>query len=244
MKEKERAEALTQAMMAESSLSHWITLYGRYLLWILLAALFLLFIFMRLKSTNSRDAEADFLKANKEFVALENSLDKPKESQFSASLDKLQQIMARHPELHAKYDGSLAQALLGAGQADKAVPIAESAIKRTAELNDQAFLDYSRTTLLIANNQWDEALKNSAALQATLKQDQQADAVLIALNYLRMAALQRQLGLKNEEMNTWKQWKEWVAVQGPNSAIQPLLESLTEKEIQLSTYAAAREAAV
>ena len=246
MKEKERIDVLTQAMLIEeSSLVQWISHYWRYLLWLLLATAILFLIFLRMNSSNAHDAEMDYLKADKEFKLFETGIETGNDSAFSVSLEKMQQVMKRHPELHAKYDGLIAQNLINAGQVERALPYAEKAIKRTETENNVHYSTYSAVTLLIAQNQIESALAKSLALQDALKQDaQQVDPLLHAFNLLRVAGLQKQLGMKQEEAQTWQAWKTLVNKGAKGMALQQLLDSLTENEIKFSDYVAAREKAL
>jgi hypothetical protein len=119
------------------------------------------------------------------------------------SLQKLQTILKKHPELHAKYDGAIAQALLSAQNPTEAAPYAERTLQRTQGETPAPYLDYASTTLLIANGKYDEALKAAQSLKSNTEYP-----TLYAFNLLRIAFLNRELKNTQAEKAAWAEVKQ------------------------------------
>lgn len=201
----------------------------------LVTALLILGIF---KYTSSRNQEAaiDYLNAEKFFT---NFAAKGADAEASQSdLNQLQQILSRYPNLHAKYDGQLAQILIDRSQITEALPFAKLALERTHAENAPYYSKYSQTTLVIGEKKYEQALEQARMLQNELTAEKVADdEVLLAFNLLRIAMLQQQLGLKAEERATWLDLQQRSS---KSKAFASQLEHLHEGKMTLSEYIAAR----
>jgi hypothetical protein len=201
---------LSETSWEDNPTIQWLMQHGRNLIIGILgicAAIFLIYLFT---SRNTQKAENDYLTAENTFVKFMGA--KPEEKEY---LQQLEAIMQRRPELHAKYDGLIAQILIDKGQTNEALPFANSAIARTAEENRPFYTDYAQTTLLISANQYEEALKHATNLQKNLmgqltSQTRDFGDTLLAFNLLRIAMLQQQLGLNQDELKTWQEWQKQI----------------------------------
>lgn len=159
-------------------------------------ALILLLVFIlgyRFLAYRSSLAEKDFI------AAKEAAQDLKKES----SLATLQSILSTHPSLQAKYDGLVGQTLLTQGKLEEAKPYIERTLARTQAEASPSDLEYAKTSLLIAEGHYDEALKN-----AYLLKERDISPTLYAFNLIRIAFLERTLQNPAAEQKAWSELKE------------------------------------
>lgn len=174
---------------------------------IVVLALILLY---RLFAYRTEQTELEFTQAAKAF----NQLNDPQK--LESSLYDLELILARYPELQAKYDGAIAQRLLNADEVPLAIPYAERALNRVSGETTPPYLDYSKTTLLIAQGKLEEALKQAYALKNSMLQTINAHTApdfggtLYAFNLIRTALLEREFGHKAEERKGWDELNDMM----------------------------------
>lgn len=172
------------------------------------AALFaLILLAYRLLSNQAVKAENDFFSAQSEFNAFQRIVSQP---YFTAeavdqALSKLQGPLERHPELHAKYDGSIAQTLLIANQPAQAAPYAEGVFKRTSQDPVSFYRSYGETSLAIEEGRYGDAYQQALSLKDLLSQTPTGHETLYLFNLVRLAFLQQQLHLQQEELQTWNE---------------------------------------
>jgi hypothetical protein len=112
--------------------------------------------------------------------------------------------MSRHPELHAKYDGALAQYFIIHNQIAEAKPLAEATFKRVKPDQLNLYESYAKATLLISEGSYQQALLATNELQKQLaSQPQQTDMILSVYNLIRSALLHEQLNQTNEAATRW-----------------------------------------
>jgi hypothetical protein len=243
----------------ENTLIHWLSRYGSYALLIAIGTLLVLTLAYRLTSGGSEKAEKDYFNADREFQLFVQPISADADPMVNnEALKRLEAIMQRRPELHAKYDGLIAQTLIFRGHTDKAAHFANLALMRTASENQPFYAEYAENTLLIGNQQYQEALTRSQDLQKKMtetlaqSQDDQHRAfgdTLFAFNLVRIGMLQQQLGLSKEELKTWQEWEHFVQQnQGINLAgmvssvaFEKQLNHFADKKVSLLNYIEARE---
>ncbi len=167
--------------------------------WALIAVLLLIAAFRFFHSSTQKN-ELEFSTAENLALKLNspaNVLDSAKD---------LERILANHPELNAKYDGLLAQSLLTAGETDQAKPYAERTFSRVKSDLPKSFLDYSATTLLISQGKFQEALQDAQALQKEIE-----NPTLYVFNTIRIALLERELQLTEQESKSWQEVQQLLA---------------------------------
>lgn len=222
----------------------WLTKNGRYLMLGVLAFAVVLLLIYRLSASDSIKAEKDYADADRAFQTLQETT--VTEEASKEALQTLSVIMLRQPELHAKYDGLIAQILINRGDIASATDYANLALERTKTEDSPFYTDFSKTSLLIGKKSYSEALKQANELQVRMDQTTNLSdkgVVLGAYNLWRIALLQKELGLKNEELKTWQQWKKYY-----NDNRGPLMESViaafTEGKVSMLEFIEAREAAL
>jgi len=223
-------------LLEENQTIHWISTNGRFLLIAFFVIISLFFLAYRVSFGNKIKSEVNFINAENDYQRF------AKENQpvaLQENLDKLKNILSAMPELHTKYDGLIAQKLITENEVTASIPFAMRAIDRTKAENAPFYSDYSLITLLVAEQKLEQALADSLALKhSLLNSENGSHELLFASNLLRIATLQQQLNLKQEELNTWAEWKEAV---NNHESFQKLLKSLNQEKISLSRYIEARE---
>lgn len=223
------------SLLDENPTIHWIIQHRLHILLTLLGVVLAIILLFRVVTGEESQSESHYLNADKEFRLFM----RPGISQEASaeSLTKLKVILKQHPELHAKYDGLIAQTLINQGNIQEASEFAGLAIARTATENNPYYSEYAKTTLLIGQKNYKEALQQAEQLQqALLKAEVVPGETLIAFNLLRVGMLQQQLGDKEAEANTWKQWHEL------SQNIKQAVDHLQIGTITLLDYIQEREA--
>lgn len=187
----------------ESPLVLWLTQNGLTLLWMLLGIAVTCILLFRFFLGESENIEKQYTQAE---VYFSQVIDPSISSDMAdESLAKLNALLQQSPELQVKYDGPLAQALILRKDPEKASLYLERALKRTHKDHSPFYADFARTSLLIAQENYEEALSSSQKLQQKIAEIP-FDQTLQAINLLRIGSLQQKLGLKNEEHETWNSW--------------------------------------
>ena len=184
-----------------------------------LILLLLLIAAYRFLAGASQQKERDFIAAANEAEAVQTS-DNPE-----SALQNLSAILSRHKELQTKYDGIIAQALLNDDKTEEALLYANSSLERFKDTTPDSFLEYSKNTLLIAQNNWNEALANSIALKEKID-----NPTLYLFNLVRIALLQKELKLTKNEKESWNE------IQNIKNGTHKIKLSQTEAQRILSHY--------
>lgn len=188
--------------------AEWLSANKQIFIWIFGALLALLIIAYRLVVNHTENSESDFFRAQTTFTDFQQeSISAQNPADATATLEELDAIMKRHPELKPKYEGSLAQTLLITGQVSQAIPFAQDIFNRTQPDHVKLYQDFSKTTLLIGQGEYSEALTQAQQLKQTLDQkgNNLTDSTLYIYNLIRLAMLHQQLGQKDEELKAWEQ---------------------------------------
>ena len=168
-------------------------------------------------------------------------------------LGRLTTIMQRHPELHAQYDGTIAQLLINVGNTEEAKKFSIPALSRVSQDHISHYIDYASNTLVISAQQYPEALKqalnlkqNLLALMSANQEFNQSEFdnvyTLFALNFLRIGMLQEKMNDKEEELKTWQDWRQYTKTKNPiSAAFLTLNEVISEGNITLADYIEHRE---
>lgn len=231
------ASPVSESIWEENGAIQWLSEYGRYLIFALLAVIAIVLLLYKLVANSNSKADSDYLSADSNFRTFISADEEP--SVTEEAFNKLQTIIERRPELHAKYDGLIAQTLINRNQTDLALPFADLAMQRTHIEDRPFFTSYTKTTLLIGNKKYEEALEKAKELEQQMLSKSSNSLTLFAFNLLRIATLQQQLGLKEEELASWKKWKQ-LSEDHPQ-AIAPLIRHFQEGKISLLNYIQARE---
>jgi len=234
---------------ADHPLVQWISENGRLLMWILGALIILVFFLYRTLGASSSNAEGDYLYAEKEFIIFQNSVNSKEDTKTrQAALDNLTAVLKKHPEIQAKYDGPIAQALINVGDIKEATVFADRTLARTSIENLPLYTDYAKTTLNISNHHYEEAFKQAlnlkqqmldAAAPAVNKADQKAFGdFLYAFNLLRIAMLSQQIGDKGHELAAWQ---ELQSLNPKTESLEAIKQVFQEGKTSLQDYIQTRE---
>lgn len=144
----------------------------------------------------------------------------------SESIETLENIVKRHPELHTKYTPLLMATSFSENNTATALAHANRAIHQTKL--PSFYQRYAHTSLLIAEEKTQEALSDAQKLHDDL-QGQEGFEKLFAMNLLRLVFLSEKL----EEPVVHQ--KAWSALQ--SHALFPVIQKLfVEGDISLSNY--------
>jgi hypothetical protein len=196
------------------------------------------------------DAQVDYLTAEMAYHHWEGD----RSEQFT----KLQKIIRKHPELHAKYDGAIAQKLLSTSESGLATSYGKATLKRMGDFSPY-YKEFSACSLMIADRKWAEALKNSKALKASMDSDdgfweKKSDLVrhgciLYGYNLLRIAMLEKTAGTPKGELEAWHELKVnagWHGAEPTSRTYDPeayllIQGNFQNQEISLLDYIKYRE---
>lgn len=232
----------------ESRVSQFIQDYGRFVLYGVIGLIIGLFALYYYQSGKTIEAQADYIRADVEMKRFQNNPTFDL-NDADSPYNKLVTIMKRHPELHAKYDGLIAQSLLLKNEPALAEKYLDSSLKRTSLDKLPLYGDFSKVTLLIANKQFEEALKQSQALKEKMLSEKD-NAVsysdtLFALNLLRISLLQPYAGNPQTELQALEEFKQYANLNGgqiaPSDTYVTLLKQLQDGTINLLNYIEERQ---
>lgn len=224
----------------------WLQEYGKILSLSFLGLIALLFIVYRTVSSDSARAETDYYEAGQQYTLFQKN-------HSSEAFQQLQLILARRPELHSKYDGLIAQALINDNEAQAAEPYANLIFKRVHNDDVPHYETFAAITLLISKENYPEALKQSVALKQTLlkeatvaKNERTFGDLLFAYNLLRVAMLEQKSGSPAGEQAAWSEWNTYSKASTNSASIKAApfytLDSLFgEGVLTLNNYIKARE---
>jgi len=243
----------------EGQAMEWLSKNGKNLAYGLMILLVLLFTFYRFSSRHTGKAEHDYLQASSDFNFFTRVNDAEDTGLVEDAFQRLNLLMIKHTDLHAAYDGAIGQVLLNRNQAEAAQPYIERTLKRT-KVDDLPFYgDYGSTSLLIGLQKYGEALKMAETLQQKMaetiaKEPSSSKRLfgdeLFALNLLRIAILQQQLGDKEGEWQSWQAWKKYAGLDAKADklpldinaqAFQLVIQQLAAGSVSLPDYIAHRE---
>lgn len=197
-------------------LAYWLQRHGSQVLYGCMA---IIAIFVMLYAWNARTAgfeEQDYLQAEiayQEFAA--SSAEQGKVAAEDPAFIQLKEILERRPELSSRYNGLLAQNFLRLGDVKMALAYGQLALKNLSKENLPFYEDYSKTSLLIADGNYVDALKRSEFLSKKMMENLSkvgsspqergfGDALLI-YNTLRIAMLNQKLGNADAELVAWQE---------------------------------------
>lgn len=173
-------------------------------------------------------------------------------------LAQLQKILKQHPELHAKYDGRIAQKLLLNSQQGLATLFSKATLKRVGGFSPY-HTQFSNCSLLIGEKKFQEALAQSKQLKQSLDQDEkfwetksvliQHGNMLYGYNLLRIAFLEQVMGNVEGELKAWEEFKQragWVETATPytrsnTAAYQLINQNFQRNDVSLEDFIKYRE---
>ncbi len=127
---------------------------------------------------------------------------------------QLKEIIDRHPELGTRYNGLIAQTFLRLGDIKMALQYGQKALQELSRENLPFYEDFSKTSLLIADGNYADALKRAEFLgkkmneSLTGNKESQARGfgdILFISNLIRQAMLQQRLTNTEGELVAWQE---------------------------------------
>lgn len=231
----------------------WVTKNGVNLLFGVMLLFSLLFFLYRMSASDRIKAENDYLLAAKEyttFLSLDGKATTPlaREEAFKG----LEAIVERRPDMAAKYDALIAQALIARQEVDRALPFAKRTFQRTRGDHLPLYRDFAEATLLLSQNKGDEALAKSRDLAASIveKGEKEEMAILYTYNLLREAMLQQSAGNREAELQAWQKldnslYTTDAMLSNKGNELRAIFESLfSEGNVSLKNYIDYREKAL
>lgn len=231
--------------------------HSRTILYSIVAVMLVLLLVYRIVSSSHANAERDYLSAEADYSRLYSS-----QGQGDEYLSNLQDILNRRVELHSKYDGLIAQALLKRGDVTTAKEFATMALQRVNKDFRAYYGDYSENTLLIYEGNFGEALERAKTLKTALLKSPQIYSTgeaekyygeaLFAYNLLRIAMLEQEAGSSESEREAWEElirYSGWDENSSDDSlfkntrsiAYQQILSNFRENGITLLDYIKERQ---
>lgn len=243
---------LPTLLSSDNAFLEWVTDHGKTLIYAFLALLAFIFLFFRLTSGSKSKAESDYFNASTDFALFQRLSNEGNQTGAQEALERLAAIIQRHPELHAQYDGIIAQTLINDGNNTETKRYSLSTLKRISQNHLPYYEAYATHTLLISDKKYSEAL--TQAIDLKQKMIQVADSaksetqnnfgsMLFALNLFRIGMLQQQMGNDNEELKTWQEWDHYINSQKPISgvAFSILNQKIADGKITLGDYIEQRQ---
>lgn len=224
----------------------------RFLLpFVFLAVLALIIIAYKVTSGTSMKSETAYIQAEKDLTQLQQGVQIPLGSQAGqSSAEMLLNTIQAYPDLQAKYDGILAQWLLIQGDVKQASPLAERTLARTSSDDLALFADFTRTTLLASQGDYEHALEQAKLLNIRLKEAvlqkgekmQVFENKLFAYNLLRIAMLEKELKNTKGELEAWNAWKQYSEKESSLAAsFREIAKELEVGNLTLADYIEERE---
>lgn len=146
---------------------------------------------------------------------------------------EMRKAVRKVPALGKKYEAVIAQKLLNSEKIDEALELAERSISRV-EGEAPFHSQYARTSLLIEQGNYQEALENAVALKEMLAE---RESLLYAHNLLRIACLQQELKNRPGEKVAWEELETFLKGKS-------FLSNFTDKNVDLAQYIAERKKAL
>lgn len=230
--------------LMEESLIEWLSRYRKYLVWASLAFFLAILLTYRLINTQTLKAETDFFSAQIDFNRFQEQTLKAENQDVSfLEFQKLDSLIQRHPELHAKYDGPIAQTFLITQQPELAQPFVDSLFKRTQKAPVEMYQQYAQGSLLISEERYEEALANAKGLKVQMEQQAELPfkETLYVFNLIRLASLYQQLGQQQEE---WQTWQTLQSYQKDLNALVSTYQLFRDEHFSLHKYIEERKKAL
>lgn len=232
MAKKKLEIALEPHPWEDSTFVEWISRYMKEILYglgILAIALFFLFRFFNASQTQ---AENQFLQAEDLGAKLNDPF------QVEDTINTLQPLLKKHPELYQKYDGPIAQSLLLISKPQEAIPYMERNFSRVSTMESTHHQKSQEITKLVSQNQIEQAYQKGLMLKEEMKAEASQFAHLYLYNLVRLAFMEQALGLKKQEAQSWQDFLN-ISKKGsliPQQTYDEFVEAWSMNGISLINY--------
>lgn len=200
----------------------------------------LLFIAYRFSAYRYSQTEKEYAQAS---VWL-NELDHPEKRE--QALQHIQTLLLQNTNLEPVYDGIVAQDLITQNVLAQAEPFISRSFKRVYGIMPQSYLEYSQTSLLIADQKYEAALKNAYELQKRLLEEFKSNShafyggTLYAFNTIRIAFLEKSLNHPIQEKVAWTELQDLAKgthiISVPRQEMQRIMTHFDDQNASLNEY--------
>lgn len=211
----------------------WLQENSQKIYWTLAVALVPFILIFYFSSQNRKSAWENYLQAH--FIYQKWAQNPTGETE---SFQKLEKLLNRHPELCEKFGMLIAEKCVALNQGALAGQFAENALNQMKDKIPYHHL-FTQTSIVIAEEKYEEALNNAVALKEKMEQEgaDQNDSLLFSFNLVRIASLEKVLGLSQRELQSLKAIKAWLENEKCTpDAKSALLKVFSENNITLVDY--------
>lgn len=176
----------------------------------------------RLFRTNQRHSKEDFQVVNQIY-------DRFQKGEFLAaeSIEAVEGILGRHPELRPKYDLLLALTFFSQHKTLEGIHYARSMVERVSAQLPEYYKEYADNTFLIAEKKYQNAFTAALSLQDKLKGEEKYQN-LDAMNTLRLFFLAEQLEDETQKKSSWEKLRSHSCYLSLQSVFQEGVLSLSD----------------
>jgi len=171
--------------------------------------------------------------SSQRYIDLENAYQEWKRS--AHSLSSFEKVLKNAPNAEKRYIGPIAQSLVAQGKDPK--KWGEKAIRHLEE-DAPLHAIFTRASLLIQKEKWQEAFNLSTALKEQLTNSDET--VLYGLNLVRIALLQEKLQNFSGEKAAWQELTKYLSERCPQNLAEQIIEPFQSQYIGLNDYSASR----
>lgn len=221
--------------IAKMDVTLWLQEHQQKISWALSIALvpfMLLFYFSAKKSKSSKE---DYFQAD---AAYEKWSLSPSSEQ--ETFEKLEKLMDRHPNLYKKFGSLIAEKCLVMNEPLLAAKFGGAALKQMEKVAPYHQL-FSKTALCIAEGHYEQALNEAIGLKQQMEKGLQ-DPILFIFNMMRIASLERELGLFQKEALTLNEVKSYLqSSECPKEAQEMFATVFSDQSLSFIDYLNFRE---
>ncbi|HSX04301.1 MAG TPA: hypothetical protein VLG76_06190 [Rhabdochlamydiaceae bacterium] len=192
--------------LSKDSLTFWLQENQQKLFWALTIAFVPLSLLFYFASKNSRSNWEDYLQAG---LLYQKWAENPKGE--AENFQKLIKLTNSHTGLHEKYGSLIAEKCIALNQSALAGTLVDRSLNQIKDQIPYHHL-FSKTSILIADGKYDEALNEAAALKEKIEKESMVKqcSVLFLFNLIRIASLERSLNHCQNELASLENIKKWV----------------------------------
>ncbi|MDN3508243.1 MAG: hypothetical protein P0S94_04915 [Simkaniaceae bacterium] len=203
---------MTRTVAPELKLQGLLINYKKHLKYLIPIFFLILFVALKLFMVKGK-AETDYLSAKVAFEKWQQG-----KSFDNALLRNLRTLIRKYPELSTKYDKAILQQMIAAGDKKLIEPLLEKSTLGPEALST-FYEQFSHISLLIAQENYDAAFAASGRLKTEMENatdfwvdtaKKYRGSTLFAFNLMRRAMLCQKLGLGDEEISAWKEFKMYA----------------------------------